>query len=276
MKILLILVAILCNATSALARSDIVDGVNRIRRRGCETHAGIDTPLRPSIGLDVVAREWSNGGRLRDALERADYRAVNSTSIHIQGATDANARLEVLARSYCKVILDRSFIQIGAFQSGQHLWVILATPFAAPSPGKMPEVGRQVLTLVNEARAKARRCGGTTYPAVKPLELSAALSSAALAHAKDMAVHDFFEHEGSDGSRPSERISRTGYRWRAAGENIALGQRDAKGVVESWLDSPHHCVNIMSAQFSQMGVAYFVDRNSSGGIYWSQVFAAPQ
>jgi uncharacterized protein YkwD len=102
------------------------------------------------------------------------------------------------------------------------------------------------------------------------------LTEAAQRHADDMAGPGAFDHRGSDGSEPPERITRTGYRWRAAGENIAAGQASADEVVAAWLDSPEHCTNIMGPQFTEMGVAWALAPSESPAIYWAQVFAAPQ
>ena len=71
-------------------------------------------------------------------------------------------------------------------------------------------------------------------------------------------------------------MTRAGYRWRATGENIAAGQATADAVVAAWLDSPGHCTNIMGPQFTQMGVAFALAPSGNPGIYWAQVFGAPQ
>jgi uncharacterized protein YkwD len=105
--------------------------------------------------------------------------------------------------------------------------------------------------------------------------MSAMLTRAALIHAQDMAAHDHFEHEGTDGSTPSQRISRVGYKWRTAAENIALGPTTAAQVVDGWLNSPGHCVNIMAPHSTEMGIAYVVTPNGAD-IYWAQDFASPQ
>ena len=65
---------------------------------------------------------------------------------------------------------------------------------------------------------------------------------------------------------------RAGYNWLAVGENIAEGAANAEVVVQGWLKSPGHCVNIMSPQFREMGLAYFTDFAHKGDIYWAQTF----
>lgn len=261
-------------ATPALA--DIADDLNQIRRKGCDSRPGVSQPLRSSKGLDVVAREWSKGGRLRDAMERGDYRFTNSASMHVEGATDRKAILDVLRANYCETITDATLKEIGVYQKRDSIWIVAATPFVTPGVKDAAQVSKEVLSLVNAARGKARKCGRKQFAAVPPLSLSAVLNRAALIHSQDMADKSFLEHRGSDGSMVGERTARVGYRWRTVGENIADGAQTADAVVQLWLKSPGHCANIMTAGFTEMGIAFAVDRKSDAGIYWTQVFARPQ
>jgi uncharacterized protein YkwD len=262
-------------AAGSAAAADIADGINAIRSRGCDGKPGAKALLSRSNGLDEVAREWSKGGRLQQAIDRTDYRILTSSSMRVEGAPSLQAILDVLGSKYCDRIIEPAFTEIGVFERGGDVWVVVAAPFSAPAVTDARSVSKRVLRLVNEARAKPRRCGGVSYEAVPRLELSAALEHVALLHARDMASNDFFAHKGSDGSLPADRVSRSGYRWRAVGENIAAGAADAETVVRGWLASPGHCANIMSGKYSEMGVAYVVNRKSKDGIYWSQVFATP-
>lgn len=270
---LLVLLAIVLLATEA--RADLIDAANTLRTTGCGGHSA-SNPLKRNAQLDAVAREWSRGGRLVDALTRADYRATNSTSMHISGSREESAIMSVLRRNYCRQITEADFAEIGMFRDRDHVWLVLATPFEAPATQDAETVRARVLELVNQARAKDRKCGRTPFRAVPPLTGSAALDKAALAHAGDMAANDRFDHEGTDGSTPANRVERQGYRWATVAENIAVGATTPEQVVQGWLDSPGHCANIMGGQFSQMGVAYVVKRDSKGGIYWAQVFATPR
>jgi uncharacterized protein YkwD len=164
-------------------------------------------------------------------------------------------------------------MEIGIEHRGRDVWLVVAAPLNFPSPRDAKSVEREVLRLVNAARAQARRCGGTSYKAAPPLQLSAMLTRAALIHAQDMARHDHFEHVGTDGSTPAERIARVGYRWRTVAENIAAGAPTAESVVDGWIKSPGHCANIMGAHYKEMGIAFATESKSDAGIYWSQEFA---
>jgi len=265
-------IALLCYALSSVAVADIDKGVNAIRQRGCEGKAGGREALRRSRGLDEVAREWSKGGRLHEAIARTDYRVANSSSMQIEGARSERALLQIVASNYCETVLDPEFTEIGVYEHGNTTWIVVAVPLTLPKPADMPRVAARVLELVNEARAKPRNCGSRSFPNVPPLKLSPILSRAALAHAQDMSAHQRFEHRGSDGSMPAGRALRAGYNWLAVGENIAEGAANAEVVVQGWLQSPGHCVNIMSPQYREMGLAYFTDFAHKGDIYWAQTF----
>ncbi|MGF1760786.1 CAP domain-containing protein [Photobacterium sagamiensis] len=134
---------------------------------------------------------------------------------------------------------------------------------------------QEMLTAVNAARATGYDCGGTFMPAVAPLTWDADLEQAAFVHSSNMANYNFFSHTGQDGLSVSDRVTNQGYSWRAVGENIAAGQDDVNAVMTGWLNSPGHCKNIMSANFTQMGASFVNNSSTQYGIYWTQVFAAP-
>lgn len=264
-----------CVLAATPAFADIADGLNDIRRSGCKNHPGVKQPLRSSRGLDAVAREWSKGGRLREALDRTDYRGTHSASMRVEGSADEKTILKVLQREYCDTITNPAFTEMGLHQRGDGVWIVVSTPFVPPKARDASKVSEKVLSLVNAARSKPRKCGRTSFQPVPPLKLSAMLNRAALIHSQDMAKKNFFEHRGSDGSMVGDRASRVGYRWRAVAENIAVGAETAEIVVEGWLKSPGHCVNIMSPDYTEMGIAYVTEPKSGPGIYWTQVFGRP-
>lgn len=129
---------------------------------------------------------------------------------------------------------------------------------------------------VNEARSERRVCGETSYDAAPPLRWSGQLADAAHEHSLDMAQNNHFNHEGTDGSSPGNRIRRQGYSAVAWGENIAAGYPTVREVVQGWLDSPGHCANIMSPDFREFGASNVENSRTQYGIFWTQVFAAPQ
>jgi uncharacterized protein YkwD len=270
----LILMAVLMAAPGHAA--GLVPEVNTIRMQGCKGQPGVGVAVRQSASLDEVARQLSRVGRLSAALEHAGYEAESSASIHLDGTTELAALGKILREQYCATVNNAAFSEIGVFRRGAGSWLVLADPFSPPDPADQEAVARQVLALVNAARQEARKCGRQKFPATHPLQLSATLSRAALAHARDMAAHRSLDHRGADGSQPAQRVTRAGYAWRTTAENIAAGQPGAAAVVAHWLDSPGHCANLMGAQYTEMGVAFTIEPQSRARIYWAQVFAAPR
>lgn len=105
----------------------------------------------------------------------------------------------------------------------------------------------RVVYLTNVARSTA---------GLPPLKSEPQLTKAALGHALDMAVRNFFGHTNPDGQEPWVRMQEAGYDWIRAGENIAAGQRTPEEVVQAWMDSPGHRKNILSGDFLEIGVAH--------------------
>jgi uncharacterized protein YkwD len=75
----------------------------------------------------------------------------------------------------------------------------------------------ELLKITNEERRK-----NGNLPSLK---LQNQLSLAAEKHTIDMIKNNFFDHRGSSGSSPFDRMRAEGYRFSAAAENIAAGQR---------------------------------------------------
>ena len=136
-------------------------------------------------------------------------------------------------------------------------------------------VHARVVQLVNVARSQDRKCGSERFKAAPPLTASRQLDEAAVRHAQDMARKNYFDHRGSDGSQPRDRVLRAGYQFQLTGENIALGPESAEEVVAGWLASPGHCSNIMDARFQNIGVGVATGRGR-GKTYWVQTFGAPR
>ena len=254
------------------AAADIVSSVNKVRAQGCPGRRGGEVPLRESRQLDAVARQLARGIDLRRAEKEASYHAVTSASVEISGVPDSGDIERIVGRQFCSASTEPGFREIGAFRRGTDVWIALAQPFSPPLARDAAAISRRVLELTNDARAHARRCGGTYFPAVPPLTLNLALEQAALEHSRDMATHNYMDHTGRDGSSPADRITRTGYKWRLVGENLASGMMTPDEAVSGWLLSPHHCANLMTARFAEMGLAFGVNPSTDAGVYWTQTF----
>jgi uncharacterized protein YkwD len=137
------------------------------------------------------------------------------------------------------------------------------------SPSTWAAFEAEVLVLTNQHRVAGAVCGDEPYPPVDPLTMVAPLRCAARVHAQDMADRGFFDHTNPDGLSAGDRAEIAGYDWWAWGENIALGQPSPAAVVAAWMGSTGHCTNIMSDNFTEIGVGFY------DGQYWVQVFGRP-
>lgn len=103
--------------------------------------------------------------------------------------------------------------------------------------------------------------------------------AAAQLHSKDMALHDFFGHTGSNGSSLRDRMRAQGYSFSRAAENIAAGYPTPAGVMDGWMKSPGHSANILNCNLREIGVGYYYLANDTGNVnfhhYWTQVFGTP-
>ena len=204
-------------------------------------------------------------GQLRWSTTNAAVATVTQGGL-ISAVTAGSATVRAALSSNAGAFLDFP-VTVGASPSAP-------APAPAPTPGNgISATEQRVLDLTNQARAVARTCGATSYPATTPLSWNSALAGAARGHASDMAAQDYFSHTSKDGRTFVQRVTNAGYTgYRALGENIAAGQPTPESVVSGWLNSPGHCSNIMNADFRELGVG--ATSGGSYGIYWVQEFGA--
>jgi hypothetical protein len=261
-----------------VVHADPASVVNTLRARGCGDVPAAGSPARRDSALDAAARELSRSTELADALARVGYPAATSSAFNIRGARDDESIRGLLEARYCERINDPKLVELGVHHSGDRTWIIMAgrteMPFAAlQDPAG---VAQRVLDLVNAARAAARECGPQRFEPAPPLRMATALIAAASVHSLDMAARGELTHEGSDGSNSGERMTRAGYAWQIAGENVAAGQRDAEAVVASWLGSPGHCATLMDTRYTETGIAFALAPGQNPAVYWTQDFATPR
>ena len=260
------------------AADDVYSAINRLRagQGSCRVAERLH-PLAPQPALERVARDLSQGANLQLSLKSVGYRAARASVLTIRGDGAGAQGAEFLQQfSYCEQTMDAGVTEIGVYAEADQLWIVLAAPFA-PSVGVSEQsAGLRLLDLVNQVRAAPRYCGSKEFSAARPVRWNEALAEASRQHSEEMAHDNYFSHAGRDGSQPSDRVERAGYRWRATGENIAAGQKSADDAMSAWIKSPAHCANLMNPAFTDMGAAFAVDPGSEMGVYWTQAFGAPR
>jgi len=81
--------------------------------------------------------------------------------------------------------------------------------------------------------------------------------NSARAHSTDMAVNNFVNHTGSDGSTAWQRMQRAGYVGHWGGENIYGGYNTTpEQAYNWWLGSTPHLNNILGIYYRDVGVGY--------------------
>ena len=254
----------------------LLQALNSVRASGCRGSPKSAAAFRFDARLSNTAARVASGAELSEALKAATYRSQRTTLIALSGYADAQA-IALGAASYsCQMVMDADFKEMGFYMKGLQVWLVLAVPFSPPLTADTEQIEARVLLLVNNARRQARMCGKEAMAAAQPARLNARLHAASAAHADEMARLNYFSHTGRDGLHVSERANRAGYAWRAIGENIASGQLTADMAVQGWLKSPSHCANLMTPGYTEMGLAFAVNPQSDGGVYWVQVFGLPQ
>ena len=132
--------------------------------------------------------------------------------------------------------------------------------------GDLDDIRDDVIRITNKKRRKR---------GLDPLTGDSLLHEAAQGHADEMdSFGRYLGHDSADGRDPGDRMDEVDYEWRTYRENVASGQRSAKEVVKSWMNSPGHRKNLLSEDISEIGIGFAVD-DRSGSSYWVQKFAAP-
>lgn len=116
-----------------------------------------------------------------------------------------------------------------------------------------------VLQLVNKEREKN---------GLNPVTIDAKLTEAAMQRAAECSV--YFSHTRPSGEDCFSVLSDYGISAGMVGENIAAGQDSAQSVMESWMNSKGHRENILTAEYTAVGLGCYLQY---GGVpCWVQVF----
>lgn len=125
----------------------------------------------------------------------------------------------------------------------------------------------RVFELTNRVRATHR---------LPPLIWCDLAACVARGHSMDMLYNNFMRHTGSDGSSIRERLERVGIEnMRGGSASIAGGWLTPEEVVQAWMDSPRYRPNLLSRDFTHVGVGFFQrpqDSNARFATYWTQNF----
>lgn len=94
------------------------------------------------------------------------------------------------------------------------------------------------------------------------------LRESARGHSADMARLRQLAHVLPNLPNPLVRMLMSGVE-SPAGENVAFGHESPAGVVDGWMHSPPHKLNLLAKDFRTIGVGLHV---SADGYWWTQNF----
>jgi uncharacterized protein YkwD len=130
---------------------------------------------------------------------------------------------------------------------------------------------QELAELLNSSRAAHN---------LPPLKRVVELDWAARYHAADMAYDDYFQHDTYD--RVDGRVVKYcnwnerlvvyySDQYASMGENIAAGYHTPESVFQGWMNSPAHRANILSPDFWEFGVGYYL-KDGDYTRYWVMDF----
>jgi uncharacterized protein YkwD len=151
--------------------------------------------------------------------------------------------------------------------------IIISFIFAYPieaylTPDLAREEGQKVIKLTNVIRAGL---------GVKPLRENDRLDRAAFDKAQDMMVNEYFDHISPKKIGLAYWLSKNGYSFRSAGENLAMGFETANDIVGGWKNSRTHYMNMIDPEFTEIGVGLVSGKFKNQDMtVAAQLFGAPE
>lgn len=109
------------------------------------------------------------------------------------------------------------------------------------------------------------------------LQENTTLDKVAQLKAENMVSDGYFAHTSPSGNDPWHWFKVAGYKFWNAGENLAILFETPQSVVDAWMNSPTHRANVLSSQYTEIGMA--VVRGAYKGVetdYIVEVFGKPQ
>jgi uncharacterized protein YkwD len=140
-------------------------------------------------------------------------------------------------------------------------------PTATPTPTPTPGPEDQLVELINQERARQGP------PALSTDER---LMEAARRHSEDMATNDLFQHIGSDGSTPQDRMQAAGYPVGRGHEILAAHPAgDPAVVLKGWMEHEYQRGILMDPEFVHIGAGYAYNSEAEHDHYWTVNVAQP-
>ena len=119
----------------------------------------------------------------------------------------------------------------------------------------------EILNLVNQEREKV---------GAAPLTLNTDLNAIADKRAVESSIS--FSHTRPNGQTCFSIVRESNIDYSYCGENLAAGNATAEETMNQWINSVAHYENMIDPEFTELGVGFYYDENSTYKYYWVQVF----
>ncbi len=124
-----------------------------------------------------------------------------------------------------------------------------------------------IISLTNQSRQDYK---------LSTLTENSVLNTAAQSKADDMLKNGYFSHNAPDGKTPWDFITKAGYSYLSAGENLAVNFTEAENVETAWMNSPGHKANIVNKNFEEIGIGIAQgEYQGHTAIFVVQMFGTP-
>ncbi len=129
------------------------------------------------------------------------------------------------------------------------------------SPSRDEAFEQETLYLLNELRYDNN---------LDPLSAFPDLDDASQVRADELI--ELFSHTRPNGESCFSILNEYSINYFAAGENIAAGHQTPEAVMTGWYNSPGHRDNMLSADFSHVGIGHTYASGTQYGHHWVQLF----
>ncbi len=218
-------------------------------RKGPSTEYDKIGALEQGIAVEVVGKVSSGWLQIRFGEELAfvSQRLLVEESVYLEQKARAEQEEQQAQQQAQQQVQDE---QQASVQEAQ-----------PPSSDEVYQAMRdRVVSLMNEQRAAA---------GVGAISQSGTLNGVAQQRAMEIVRN--FSHTRPNGSSCFTILDENGIGYMHAGENIAMGYVSAEEVMDGWMNSEGHRDNILSGNFSQVGIGVYAVEGGHG-FYWVQIF----
>lgn len=146
---------------------------------------------------------------------------------------------------------------------------IIAVSFFLPLPKNIFFADITKIDLLNLLNQNREEYGLPLLTESKVLDQAAALK------AQDMVANGYFSHESPSGVSPWFWFKKVGYKYKYAGENLAVGFADSSVVYNAWFNSSSHRDNLLNKNYKEVGTAIVQGFGANGSMVVVQFFASP-